>query len=267
MIELGTTWEREDLGAGKFRHTQSLCHAPVLASYYRSDGGAGDVVLLSQIILRYSPWLIFGSYLAYLFLCQLCVSISRTIEDVPSALVHGISNIVGIRSQKQMVGIHAPRIVALMKYVEAIGDSANHQFISYAMGKPVLAIEMYHSVAEYFCMTHPKPALVNRSPRNPLPKTHRPGNGAAGVPLQKIVGLAPLNVPSFLGSLRDSGLVAASALAIAVGDFLRRQKRGIFNHADNSFQLLAVQRGARNTAAAFCCLNHSTVSTMEQIYD
>lgn len=77
-----------------------------------------------------------------------------------STLDRAILHIVGLCSQKQMVGVDATRIIALMKYPKAVSNWPLVQFV----GETVCSVKPFsrvkRSVAVFFSPTLPRPTIV-----------------------------------------------------------------------------------------------------------
>ena len=72
-----------------------------------------------------------------LFVGQLRVGRKGTMNWGSAPLGYAIANVISMRAQEEMLGIHAVRVVAAMAYEEAIWDGAMEQLIGESMGHDV----------------------------------------------------------------------------------------------------------------------------------
>jgi len=119
---------------------------PGCASHDHSDVVALHAEFSGQ--LWTTPLFVLCSYLSHLLFCQLCVRVFASFVVFQSSLGCGIAHIVSMRSQKQMLGIPASGIVALVANlafgrrffkVKRPRNSMNAHHLSLASNAPVSA--------------------------------------------------------------------------------------------------------------------------------
>ncbi len=77
-----------------------------------------------------------------------------------TSLFPRIANVVRLRSEKEMVRVHAGRIVAAMANEEAIGNSSDVYDIRITMREPAFAVDRHHAVSKRVHSTSPDPAAI-----------------------------------------------------------------------------------------------------------
>ncbi len=128
--------------------------------------------------------------------------------------------VIGNSTYKQMRRIHAARIVAMMANTCAFGNRAIVQFVAEAMNQLYLAFNAHLPVTACVRRFRPYPTTVWRILVNPVPEARASGL-AFIVILEKTHRLAFDAVSCSVSFLSDIRAVAATAVAIAVWDFLR----------------------------------------------
>lgn len=122
-----------------------------------AHSGIGDPVFSAEGYRCHPVPLMSEARLSNDILGQLGIAVSRT--SYVSVLLSAIAHIIGGGSKKQMIGINARRIVALVQYPEIVRDRAISYFVGYAMGEQrtgSLAACVNLSIARSGCAAYPR---------------------------------------------------------------------------------------------------------------
>lgn len=128
-----------------------------------------------------------------------------------------IADVIGVATEKQMSGIDAGRIIAMMTDFHALWNGAVSQFPCDAMRERAFAPDSSRAVTVISFATLPFPALIGVEEFDALPESDVPGRTARIVLGKKAVRMPLVNI--FSGDLRlcDTGFATTPALALAIG--------------------------------------------------
>jgi hypothetical protein len=167
------------------------------------------------------------------------ISNAHNIGLIASALLDHVLNVIALRSHEEMKRITARRIVTLvanqvvrryLPIMKLVGYAVRAKVHSYMISHPIDA-----PITFAVCSASPKPALVGTALGEVVLKDLRQAEDVSGVmTLQELAGLSALVSASRDG--RNRCLLAATAMTIAVWDFLGIGRSGIIDHVFSSFK-------------------------------
>ena len=144
---------------------------PIDSAYYSVQGSQTYVIFFGKIALCLAivdtlP------YSAHKSICKFGVRVrfARTTCVAVSPLCHLIGAIVGISPQKEMLGIRARWVVALMQNLQAIWNRAKVNFPRKAMGAHSPFVYAKQAIAKFVFSAFPIPALTVVTNDNHVPK-------------------------------------------------------------------------------------------------
>lgn len=165
------------------------------------------------------------------------VRLSPSGQAFLSALCHHICHIGSVVTQKETVRITTGGIVTFMQNHIFFGNGAKVDFPREAMGTYRRAIHSQHSISLLVPASLPLPALVKHARGYVPPKTHyRRDVGSMSLDKADRFALDPSIFRScFIGNAYG---LTATAVAIAIGNFLRGFVRGMILHVNSPFVTL-----------------------------
>lgn len=99
-------------------------------------------------------------YFSYLLLRQFGLVMVSTICKSSSSFCFAVSNIIQWSAQKQMIGIYASRIIAMMKNLHFMRNFAFVKFKRESVCKYLFIVSFYHSISRSIQARRPFPASI-----------------------------------------------------------------------------------------------------------
>ena len=191
------------------------------------------------------------SYFTNIIIRQLMVRMGHTIRRNTVrtfARIH-IAEIVRLRPCIEMAWIAAGWIIALVQNIMPIRDNSGCKFQGNSMGQNSTPIHSYAPIALFIFAASPDPAFLRMPLFYSLPEAicyvH-----ARIVAMNEAARLAFYKTEVLVVLMNNRRLFAAAALAIAVGDFLRRLFGGILVHIGLLSRLIMQRDG--DTSPLLC---------------
>ena len=207
--------------------------SPSSTAQHIIHAGRANTVFPGKI--RYADTIISVSspYVNDLLIGELCVRM--ILAPLVAFLGYFIRHVVGSRTQEMMRGIAAWWMVAAVTNNKSVWDWSIRQFVGDAMSRKgsTTAANMDSTVTTWVGASFPIPTIVGAGNIDIRPKSISNRTKAGIVTVDKAHRFALYMPASIFVSYRNGGLLSASAVAIAVGDFVRGLFCGIITHVNS----------------------------------
>ena len=167
---------------------------------------------------------------------------------ITAPLIHFVAHVVDTCTKKQMSGVNASWIIAMVQHMQFVWNVTIDQEPSDPVGRNCFPVYSHSSIAESIPRAYPNPTIVACAFIDFFPKLIRQWANIL-VPLDESARFTFYRAGRFIAVVSERCLSTTTTLAVPVGDFVR----GIIEGHDDLLCRFAKPRDAPNIAAAIYC--------------